>query len=167
MDCSLPGSSVHGISLARIPDWVAISFSRGTSRPRDWTQVSCKWIASGFFTTDLPGRPILMIYWRQILLSSRDLLVLGPLSPGWGWVSVTYLRNQLPICWRLSSLLAACRACFHKQCFQSSKCPRCARITARRRLLESLPSAATWCTWLYRERPCNMPYDHIACVSCW
>ncbi|XP_077711812.1 protein associated with UVRAG as autophagy enhancer isoform X2 [Canis aureus] len=36
-----------------------------------------------------------------------------------------------------------CRACFHKQCFQSSECPRCARITARRRLLESLPSAAT------------------------
>ncbi|XP_041587050.1 protein associated with UVRAG as autophagy enhancer isoform X1 [Vulpes lagopus] len=38
---------------------------------------------------------------------------------------------------------AGCRACFHKQCFQSSECPRCARITARRRLLESLPSAAT------------------------
>ncbi|XP_077872049.1 protein associated with UVRAG as autophagy enhancer [Ictidomys tridecemlineatus] len=38
---------------------------------------------------------------------------------------------------------SACRACFHKQCFQSSRCPRCARITTRRRLLESLPSAAT------------------------
>ncbi|XP_030894968.1 protein associated with UVRAG as autophagy enhancer [Leptonychotes weddellii] len=38
---------------------------------------------------------------------------------------------------------AGCRACFHKQCFQSSECPRCARITARRRLLQSLPSAAT------------------------
>ncbi|KAM7111405.1 protein associated with UVRAG as autophagy enhancer isoform 1-T4 [Molossus nigricans] len=36
-----------------------------------------------------------------------------------------------------------CRACFHKQCFRSSECPRCARITARRRLLESLSSAAT------------------------
>uniref|UniRef100_A0A8C3VN92 Rubicon like autophagy enhancer n=1 Tax=Catagonus wagneri TaxID=51154 RepID=A0A8C3VN92_9CETA len=38
---------------------------------------------------------------------------------------------------------SVCRACFHKQCFQSSECPRCARITARRRLLESPPSAAT------------------------
>lgn len=37
----------------------------------------------------------------------------------------------------------ACRACFHKQCFRASECPRCARITARRRLLEGLPSAAT------------------------
>ena len=40
MDCSLPGSSVHGILQARILEWVAISFSRGSSRPRDWTRVS-------------------------------------------------------------------------------------------------------------------------------
>ncbi|XP_067568977.1 protein associated with UVRAG as autophagy enhancer isoform X1 [Pseudorca crassidens] len=40
---------------------------------------------------------------------------------------------------------SACRACFHKQCFQASECPRCARIAARRRLLESLPSVATSC----------------------
>ena len=40
VDCSLPGSSVHGILQARILEWVAISFSRGSSRPRDQTQVS-------------------------------------------------------------------------------------------------------------------------------
>ena len=40
MDCSSPGSSVHGILQARILEWVAISFSRGTSQPRDRTQVS-------------------------------------------------------------------------------------------------------------------------------
>ena len=40
MDCSLPGSSVHGIFQARVLEWVAISFSRGCSRLRDWTQVS-------------------------------------------------------------------------------------------------------------------------------
>ena len=46
MDCSPPGSSVHGISQARILEWVAISFSRGSSRIRDQTDVSCidKWI---------------------------------------------------------------------------------------------------------------------------
>ena len=37
MDCSPPGSSVHGISQARILEWVAISLSRGSSQPRDWT----------------------------------------------------------------------------------------------------------------------------------
>ena len=35
MDCSLPGSSVHGIFQARILDWVAISFFRGSSQPRN------------------------------------------------------------------------------------------------------------------------------------
>ena len=39
--CSLPGSSVHGISQARILEWVVISFSKGSSRPRDWTCVFC------------------------------------------------------------------------------------------------------------------------------
>ena len=40
MDCSLPGSSVHGIFQARVLEWVAISFSRGSSQPRDQTGVS-------------------------------------------------------------------------------------------------------------------------------
>ena len=41
MDCSPLGSSVHGIFPARIQEWVAISSSRGSSQPRDWTCVSC------------------------------------------------------------------------------------------------------------------------------
>ena len=41
MDCIPPGSSVHGIFQARILEWVAISFSRGSSWPRDRTWVSC------------------------------------------------------------------------------------------------------------------------------
>ena len=48
MDCSLSDSSVHGILQARILEWVAISFSRVSSWPRDWTWVSC--IAHRFFT---------------------------------------------------------------------------------------------------------------------
>ena len=41
IDCSPPGSSVHGILQARILKWVAISHSRGSSQPRDWSCVSC------------------------------------------------------------------------------------------------------------------------------
>ena len=41
MDCNLPDSSVHGILQAKIMERVAISFFRGSSRPRDWTRVSC------------------------------------------------------------------------------------------------------------------------------
>ena len=49
LDCSAPGSSVHGIPQARILEWVAISYSRGSFSPRDQTQVplvSCisRWI---------------------------------------------------------------------------------------------------------------------------
>ena len=40
MDCSLPGSSVHGIFQAIVLEWIAISFSRGSSQPRERTQVS-------------------------------------------------------------------------------------------------------------------------------
>ena len=40
MDCSPPGSSAHGIFQARILEWVVVSFSRGSSRPRDQTRVS-------------------------------------------------------------------------------------------------------------------------------
>ena len=40
MNCSLSGSSVHGILQARILEWVAMLFSRGSSQPRDWTCVS-------------------------------------------------------------------------------------------------------------------------------
>ena len=49
--CSLPASSVHGISQARILEWIAISFSRESFQPRDQTHVSCvSCIAGGFFT---------------------------------------------------------------------------------------------------------------------
>ena len=64
MDCSPPDSSVHGISQARILEWVAIPFSRGSSQPRDWTQVSC--IASRFFTLwatrEAPFKPLYKSY---------------------------------------------------------------------------------------------------------
>ena len=56
MDCNPPGSSVHGILQARKLEWGALSFSRGSSRPRDQTLVSC--ITGGFFTFELPGKPI-------------------------------------------------------------------------------------------------------------
>ena len=58
MDCSLPGSSVHGIFPARILEWVAIYFSRGSWRPKDWTQVSyIACIAGIFFTNEPPENP--------------------------------------------------------------------------------------------------------------
>ena len=48
MDCHPSGSFVHGLLQARILEWVAIPFSRGSSQPRDWTLISC--LADRFFT---------------------------------------------------------------------------------------------------------------------
>ena len=48
MECSLPGSSVHGILQARILEWVAVPFSGRSSQPRDRTRTSL--ISGGFFT---------------------------------------------------------------------------------------------------------------------
>ena len=56
MDCNLPGSSLHMVFQARILEWVAISFSRESSWPKDQTSISC--LAGGFFTTQSPGKPL-------------------------------------------------------------------------------------------------------------
>ena len=54
-DCSLPAYSVYRISQVRILEWVVISFSRGSSQPREQTCVSC--IAGRFFTTEPLEKP--------------------------------------------------------------------------------------------------------------
>ena len=64
MTCSPPGSSVHGISQARILEWVAISFSRASPWLMDWTLVSC--LAGRFFTTVLPQKPWRDISWSEL-----------------------------------------------------------------------------------------------------
>ena len=58
MDCSLQGSSVHGIFLARILEWIAIPSAKGSSWPRDLTHISCvSCIAGEFLTTEPLGKP--------------------------------------------------------------------------------------------------------------
>ena len=59
MDYSPPSSSVHGISQARILEQVVISFSRGSSQPRDGTCVSSPSLAGEFFTAEPPEKPAL------------------------------------------------------------------------------------------------------------
>ena len=72
MDCSPQGSSVYEISYVRILKWVAISFSRGSSPPRDQTCISpvAPALAGRFFTTEPPGKSLsLYIYiylWKFI-----------------------------------------------------------------------------------------------------
>ena len=81
MDCSPPGSSVHGILQARILDWVAMSF-RGSSQLRDQTQVSR--IAGGFFTVWVTreatgnGLESNLVIWISLLWHQQAALLCPP-----------------------------------------------------------------------------------------
>ena len=86
MDYSPPGSSVHGLSRARILEWVAISFSRRSSRLRDRTCVSCigKWILYQGATRESPQvMESIQVFSRQDwLVESRPALHLAVLAGG-------------------------------------------------------------------------------------
>ena len=78
MDFKSPGSSVHGILQARILEWVAISFSRGSSWPRDQTWDSC--IIDRFFTVwatrEAPVKLCLLSYvWIQFTRKKKSSMV--------------------------------------------------------------------------------------------
>ena len=95
-DCCPHGSSVHGILQARILEWVVISSSRGTSQPRDWTQVS--YLIGRFFTVWVTREAwLLQLYytfwywevWCLQFLSFLGLLELIEVS--WGFIQILEL----------------------------------------------------------------------------
>ena len=80
MDCGLPGSSVHGISQARVLEWVAISFSRGSSQTSD-QNCDSHTLAGEFWTAKPPGKPLLVYEGTQFLQPSRKLRI----HVSWDW----------------------------------------------------------------------------------
>ena len=73
INCSLPGSSVHGIFQARILEWVAIPLPKRSSQHRDWTQVSC--ITSRFFTVWATREAPFHVIFPNIFLKSPSQLM--------------------------------------------------------------------------------------------
>ena len=100
MDCNLPASSVHGISQARILEWIAITSSRGSSRPGTPTWVS--WspaLAGRFFTTEPPGKP-----YTTVMTSERK----------WKWdhLQKTHWYLFLLFLSVLTTVLLSCCCCY-------------------------------------------------------
>ena len=94
MDCSLPGFSVHGILQARILEWVTISFSRGSSRPRDRTWVSC--IGGRCFnlwaTREAHVQFVFQIFvWGILILKKKFFIVY--LKSKCNWASYIFKQN--------------------------------------------------------------------------
>ena len=85
MGCSPPGSSVHGISQARILEWVVISFSRESSYPQiEPISLTFPVLADRFFTTELPGKPNMSLQSsikRQLCHGQEH----GLWNECWGW----------------------------------------------------------------------------------
>ena len=106
MDCSLPGSSIHRIFQARILEWGAIAFSRRSSRPRNWTQVSL--IIGRHFsiwgTREAPQLP-------HCLCSSCLLICVSALFPSLGQkLYESWGQTQFAPC----CVLSACNRAFHR-----------------------------------------------------
>ena len=75
---------VHGISQARVLEWIVVSFSRGSFWPRDRTWISC--LAHGFFTAEPPGKPLIAITWK----SHRQFMNRWT----WPWSSKTWFAKR-------------------------------------------------------------------------
>ena len=90
MDGSPPGSSVHGILQARILEWVAISFSKGSSQPRDWIclSLSSPALVGRFFTTSAPWEGL----FRHCCLCCAESL-----SPVWLFSTLWTIAYKAPL----------------------------------------------------------------------
>ena len=125
MNCSLPGSSVHGILQARILEWVAMPSSRGSSPPRDGTCVSSVYLhwQAGSLPLSPPWKPTPSSESRLVL--SDSLQPHGLYSP-WnspgqntGVGSLSLLQGIFPAC-RLKSGIPHCRQILYQLSYKGS-----------------------------------------------
>ena len=103
MNCSPPGSSVHGVFQARLLEWVAISSSRGSSRPRDQNCVSCISCIGKYLPLAPLGKSSSWDYWTIFKVSNfvsvLTLLIsrLGSHAHGQNVNNVTFQRRKFYI----------------------------------------------------------------------
>ena len=108
MDCSPPGSSVHGIFQARILEWVAISSPRGSSQTTDWTCISCtgKWILHHWAAWE-----ILWTYSSGLKLTTSPEIMIFPTQPS--ALYVPFLWKEYHILPRHTGQTFACHSWQH------------------------------------------------------
>ena len=124
MDCSLPGSSIYGIFQARILEWIAISFSRGSSQPRDRTPY-CR--QTDALPSELPGKPP-----GRSWESGRGMGIKRPLQRA--------QRSQRLVCWGLAQSTGAWRLAGHLPlCQEDTECQFETNLSGEFRFLGSWP----------------------------
>ena len=124
IDCSLPGSSVRGLFQARVLEWVAISFSRGSSQPRDWIQVSRT--AGRRFTVWVTRRPGIERNRSTVLWSTYTFF--GPFKKHSALLNLWCYRGSLSF--GISSSSLNYKLCDFRQAFKA--------------IWSSIPSSIRW-----------------------
>ena len=157
MDCSLPGSSLHGIFQARVLEWVAISFSRGSSQPRDWTWVSC--IPGRCFnlwaTREVPYITYTCIYIYRPQVAKTRLDMTEQLNwTGLKIAKVILRRKDKTVGIIFLAFRQYCKATVIKTVWH------CDRNRHTNQYIETMPSQSLNCVWLFmtsRTVACHAP----------
>ena len=90
MDCSLSGSSIHGIFQARVLEWIAISFSRGSSRPR--TEPGSPALQADALLSEPPGKPQIIDKGLQTVTGATAHAI----ESGGRWQDVLHTKASVP-----------------------------------------------------------------------
>ena len=120
MDCNPPGSSVHGIFQARVLGWVAISFFRGSSWPRDqnWIFSIGRWILYLWATWEAPhtheiyqiiyllGRLVSRVFFfcNLVWLVFPKSMMLVMIITGWFYIILRWKRRQVALGWTIEGV---------------------------------------------------------------
>ena len=126
MDYSSPGSSVPGIFQVRILEWVAISYSRVSSWPRDWTHVSCVSCFAGRFFTRWAIREAFVVCCVSLILQSSWPFIISSDIPS---ISFSFLFLGFPLhmfdmiaqIWNALSFLSSLCFLLDNFCYLTSK----------------------------------------------
>ena len=109
MDCSPPGSSIHGILQARILEWVVISFSRGSSRPLEEIEPWSPALRAGALTSELPCS----VVERQIQNLLTCFLERSKFFPGTGEITAILQAQGFPVSASVQRYSYYCQYYYH------------------------------------------------------
>ena len=160
VDCSPPGSSVHGILQARILEWVVISFSRGSSQPRDWTQVSC--LAGRFFTNWAMREAHSNIKCLKEKINSSRRWPESRQRSGKGWLgedSVTDAKGETVNSLDEESHLFCTHTHTHTHTHTKPHCTGMVRIPAGKISVDSIPEEVMQCPSFYH---CSVRFSSVS-----
>ena len=171
MDCSPPGSSVHGILQARTLEWVAITSSRGSSQPKiKPTSPMSPVLASRFFTTSPPGKPQTASRHMKrcsTLLIIKEMQIKTPMSYHLTLIRMSMIKKSTNKHWRdyrdKGTLLQCCWECKLVQPLWKTVWRYCRKLKIELSYALSIPSLNMYYI-NYNSKRYMHPYVHSSTI---